>query len=102
MFGFDSHVRPLPDGRCRIGLLVCGAPEGFFMISDTPRKIVDLPLPGELVLWRPLQKPPLLGKGMLGTNTNDKRSSWMGFVIAKIAPEIDDETGEFTLLSRYA
>lgn len=96
----ESHVSKTADGRYRVSVLVCGPPSGFFLITDTPNPGGEPIEHGDLLIWKAFQKPPLIGKGMIGKITGDKRSSWIGFIVAKIAPEID-ERGQFTVLSRY-
>jgi hypothetical protein len=96
----ESHVSRTEDGRYRVSLLVCGAPSAFFLISETPNPGGEAISHGDLLIWKAFKAPPLIGKGVMGKVTGDKRSSWIGFVVAKIAPEID-ETGKFTILSRY-
>jgi hypothetical protein len=96
----DNHVSRTEDSRYRVSLIVCGAPKGFFLIAETPNPGGEPISHGDLVIWKAFAPPPLLGKGVLGGVTGDKRSSWVGFIVAKIAPEID-EAGKFTVLSRY-
>jgi hypothetical protein len=75
-------------------------PKASFLLSETP-KPGGIPIEhGDLVIWQAAKAPPLFGKGKVGSLTGDKRSSWFGFVVAKIAPEIDED-GRFTILCRY-
>lgn len=97
----ENHVTKLPDGRFRVSLIVSGAPNGFFAISDTPNPGGDELRSGDLVVWLPFGKPSWFSKTKIGKFTGDKRSNWIGFVVAKIAPEFESETGKFTILSRY-
>ncbi len=81
-------------------MLVCGPPSGFFLIAETPNPGGVEIQHGDLLIWKAFSPPPLIGKGPIGSLTGDKRSSWVGFIVAKIAPEID-ESGKFTMTSRY-
>ena len=96
----ENHVTRTADQRFRVSLLVCGAPSGFFLVAETPEVGGQDIKHGDLLIWQAFQAPPLLGKGLMGKLTGDKRSSWIGFIVAKIAPEID-ENGRFTTLERY-
>ena len=96
----ENHVTQTDDGRYRLSLMVCGAPEGFFVISETPNIGGEPLTEGDLVVWQAFKKP-IFGKAKIGKFTGDSRSNWFGFVVAKIAPEIDTETGKFTIVSRY-
>ena len=96
----ENHVSKTPDGRYRVSILVSGPPSGFFLIAETPQPGGEKIRHGDLLIWQAFKCPPFLGKGLLGRVTGDKRSSWVGFIVAKIAPEIDD-LGKFTILSRY-
>lgn len=96
----ESHVSKTTDGRYRVSLLVCGAPSGFFLIAETSNPGGEQISHGNLLIWKAFKAPSLFGKGLLGKLTGDKRSSWIGFIVAQIAPEID-EYEKFTILSRY-
>jgi hypothetical protein len=98
--GIENHVSKTSDGRYRVSLLVCGPPSGFFLIAETTKPGGEPISHGDLLIWNPFKEPPFLGKGLMGRLTGDKRSSWVGFIVAKIAPEIT-ETGGFTVLTRY-
>ena len=99
--GIENHVTPTTDGRFKLSLLVAGPPDGFFLISETLKHGSEPILHGDLVLWLPQKAPPLIGKGMIGKLTGDKRSSWFGLVVSKIAPEINEE-GCFTEICKYS
>ena len=71
----ERHVSPTEDGRFRLNLLVCGAPSGFFTMSETPTPGEKAIEHGDLVIWQAFIAPPLLGKGTLGKLTGDKRSN---------------------------
>ncbi len=96
----ENHVSLIDDGRYRASLLVCGEPKGFFLVAETPNPGGDPIKHGDLLIWKAFKAPPMFGKGSIGRLTGDKRSSWIGFIVAKITPEID-ETGKFTIISRY-
>ena len=96
----ENHVSRTPDGRYRVSLIVCGAPAGFFAMSETAQPSDVELAEGDLVVWQAFNKP-LFGKSKIGRFTGDKRSNWFGFVVAKIAPEIDMETGKFNILGRF-
>ena len=96
----ENHVSNTSDGRYRLSLLVCGAPEGFFLISETANAANVELTEGDLVIWKAFKKP-FFGKQSIGKYTGDKRSNWVGFVVAKILPEIDSSTGKFTISGRF-
>lgn len=98
--GIENHVSRTPDGRYRVSLIVSGAPNGFFAVADTPLPGGDELKSGDLVVWLAFGKPSVFSKAKIGKFTGDKRSNWVGFVVAKIAPEIRAD-GEFSILSRY-
>lgn len=96
----ENHVSRLDDGRYRVSLLVCGSPSGFFLIAETPKATVGQIEHGDLLLWQAFKSPPFFGKGRLGRATGDKRSDWVGFIVAKIAPEIAAD-GKYTAIEYY-
>jgi hypothetical protein len=96
----ENHVTQTADGRYRASIVVCGAPAGFFLISETPNPGGSRIEHGDLLVWQPFKSPPLLGMGKLGKLTGDKRSSWIGFIVAKIAPEIDAQ-GNYVVVQRF-
>lgn len=96
----ENHVTPTKDGRYRLSILVSAPPKGFFLITETLNKGEEAIEHGDLVLWLPQKAPPLFGKGHIGKLTGDKRSSWFGLVVAKIAPELDMDNG-FILTCSY-
>ena len=55
------------------------------------------PRPGDVVIWVPLQHiGDVVPEGI------DRRFGWAGFVVAKVAPEIDMAKSDFDILCRYA
>jgi len=81
--------------------MVCGPPNGFFLISETAKPGGEEIVSGDILIWKAFKSPPIFGKGLMGRLTGDKRSSWVGFIVAKIATEIDSRTGRFTVISQY-
>ncbi|MCF6305684.1 MAG: hypothetical protein L3J33_09960 [Rhodobacteraceae bacterium] len=96
----ENHAPRTDDKRYRLKLLVCGAPEGFFTFSETLNPSQGSLEEGNLVIWEAFEKP-FFSKAKIGRFTGDRRSNWIGFVVAKIAPEFDSKTGKFTVLSRF-
>jgi hypothetical protein len=96
----ESHVSKTPDGRYRVNLIVSGESNGFFVVSETPLPGGDELKAGDLVLWQAFGKPSIFSKAKISKYTGDKRSNWIGFVVAKIAPVLRAD-GQFEVLSRY-
>jgi len=98
--GTANHVSRTADGRFRASLIIAGPPEGFFLVAETPNVGRPDIKHGDLIIWTAFKAPPLSGKGIMGKATGDKRSSWLGFIVAKIAPEID-ANGKFVITERF-
>ncbi|WP_374372968.1 hypothetical protein [Tabrizicola sp.] len=71
---------------------------GFEVHSQTASANGEDLIVGDLVIWVPIQRDALLA----AVYKNDERSSWMGLIVAKVAPELDLNSSQFKLVCRYA
>ena len=95
-FGTKEAVKVEADGRQMVTLKVASSDGGFIVPAQTPSGRGDRLKPDDVVIWVPLQHigdavPPEM----------DRRVGWVGFIVAKIAPEIDLGNPNFKILSRY-
>ena len=70
---------------------------GFETHSQTASENGDRLSVGDVVIWVPLQRDAILAS----VYRNDERSSWMGLVVARVAPELDLSSSQFKLLCKY-
>lgn len=95
-FGTKEAVTVMSDGVQQTTLKVASSDGGFIVASQTATGKGDRLKPGDVVIWVPLQhlgdKVP---EGM------DNRFGWVGFIVAKVKPEIDLSNPEFDIISRY-
>ena len=95
-FGIQQAVKVEADGLQRVMLKVASEDGGFMVSAQTLNGKGDLLKPGDVVIWVPMEHiGDVVPKGI------DKRFGWVGFIVAKIAPEIDTSNQNFNILSRY-
>ena len=96
-FGLPDAVRIEADGSQFCVLKVASDDGGFIVVSTTPTASGDRLVPGDMVLWVPLEYAASreLPPGV------DPRTSWVGFIVAKIDPVIDLNKSTFNMLCRY-
>jgi len=94
--GSDTPVQLGPDGRQYALLKVVSGDGGFDVIAGTRSANGDRLKPGDLVMWAPYKHVPELAE-----KHGDHRKGWIGFIIAKIAPELDPAVNEFAVICRY-
>ena len=95
-FGTKEAVKVDADGRQTVTLKVASIDGGFIVPAQTPSGKGDRLKPDDVVIWVPLQHigdalPPEI----------DRRFGWVGFIVAKVAPEVDLGNPDFQILSRY-
>lgn len=97
-FGVQNAVRRQPNGTQLAMLKVASEDGGFLVASTTATGMGDDLKAGDYVIWVPAQyNSPMVN----AVNEVDPRFGWIGFIVAKIKPEIDPSAGNFTILSRY-
>lgn len=95
-FGGEKAVKIEPDGRQMVALKVASDDGGFLVISTTPTGAGDRLKPDDVVIWLPVEyASKIIPKGA------DKRFGWVGFVIAKVKPEIELSSSEFQIACEY-
>lgn len=96
-FGTSDPVAVNAEGIQTATLKVASPDGGFIVSAQTPSAKGDRLRPGDVVVWVPLEHlGDILPEGM------DKRFGWVGFIVAKVAPEIDLANPELKIISRYA
>ncbi|WP_168199203.1 hypothetical protein [Pseudorhodobacter turbinis] len=70
---------------------------GFETFSQTANGKGDRLVDGDIVIWVPLHPDPILAS----VYKNDKRSQWMGLIVARVAPEIDTQRSQFRFYCKY-
>ena len=88
-------IRSQNDEKQTVSLRVA-APDGGFDVLAQPFSDGPLLRKGDCVIWVPLQYVEALS--ML---TGDPRSGWVGFIVAKIAAEIDPSKASFEIIHQY-
>ena len=96
-FGTARSVSVDSEGHQICQLMVASKTGAFLVNSSTAKPMGDQLDANDLVVWMPFE----IGNTGFGELAGDDRSEWVGFIVAKIAPEIDIETGKFTILCRY-
>ena len=94
-FGTKVAVSTDERGIQTATLRVASDDDGFVVIAGTSGPGEPLK-PGDAVAWIPGQHMPELGRA-----SGDDRSGWIGLIVAKVAPEIDMNSGEMRILCRY-
>lgn len=94
-FGRETARRISPPGARTLLLRVAAPDGGFLVMCPSPAQGEPIQA-GDVVIWVPTEHDPQLGRAV-----NDDRSGWIGFIGAKVAPEIDPASAEFRVLSRY-
>ncbi len=95
-FGTEEAVKVEEDGRQVVTLKVASKDGGFIVSAQTPSGKGDGLKPDDVVIWVPLQhEGDLVPAGM------DLRFGWIGFIVARVKPEIDMSSPNFNILSRY-
>ena len=96
-FGTAEAVKADANGVQTATLKVASDDGGFIVSAQTPSDKGDRLKPGDVVIWVPLQH---IGDAV--PEGIDRRFGWVGFIVAKVAPEIDMTKPDFNILCRYA
>jgi len=95
-FGTQDAVKLQANG-CQLATLRVAAEDGgFITFAETASAGGDRLKPDDLVVWLPGAHNPVLGERM-----GDPRASWIGLIVAKIAPEMSTTDNELTVICRY-
>ena len=99
-FGTAGPVKVEADGSQTVILKVASEDGGFIVMSRTRTGKGDRLKPDDVVIW-----VPLVHKNMGAENIEiadlDPRFGWVGFVVAKVKPELDMSKPNFDIVSRY-
>lgn len=96
-FGTAEAVKVDTNGVQTATLKVASDDGGFIVSAQTPGGNGDRLKPGEVVIWVPLHH---IGDAV--PEEIDRRFGWLGFIVAKVAPETDMAKPDFHILCRYA
>lgn len=95
-FGVQDAVKVENDGTQIVTLKVVSEDGGFLVISRTASGKGERLRPDDVVI-----QVPLVHSEEVIPDGADERFGWAGFIVAKIAPEIDMANPNFKILSRY-
>jgi hypothetical protein len=96
-FGTPVAVKVEQDGRQVAVLRVASEDGGFVVTSQTPSGTGDRLHPGDIVVWVPSDHSEEVGEVF-----QDERSGWIGFIRAKVKPELEaTATGQLSFFCRY-
>lgn len=96
--GTSQAVKVEADGQQMAMLKVASKDGGFTVAARTLSGEGDRLKPDDVVIWVPLE----YAEGVVDKDSGmDPRFGWIGFIAAKVAPEIDTANPEFKILSRY-
>ncbi len=94
-------VRASRDKETRVQtaeLLVASDDGGFEVVAQTPTDKGDDLKPDDVVIWIPFEQNAVMS---MMVELDDERSSWLGLIMAKVAPEIDPNNPEFRVVSKF-
>jgi len=80
------------DGTQFAALKVASSDGGFLTFAETPSDKGDPLQPDDLVLW-----VPSLYNDEVGRNMSDRRSGWIGLILAKIKAETEPNNQSFVI-----
>ena len=97
-FGAQDQIRVDEDGTQTASLKVASDDGGFVVISKTAGPRGDKLIPGDVVVWVPITHamPDVPEAADL-----DERFGWVGFIIAKVIPEMDPSSDQLSIACRY-
>lgn len=95
-FGTSVAVKIEDNGVQTAMLRVASADGGFTVMAQTASSDGDKLEPGDSVAWIPMEH-----MGQIAEAVGDERFGWVGIIVAKIAPEIDENTKQMTVISGY-
>ena len=71
---------------------------GFIVPAYTPSEKGDRLKPDDVVIWVPIHYAKEAVQKMPGL---DPRFGWIGFIVAKVKPQIDITSEEFQIICQY-
>lgn len=96
-FGTEDSVKIEDDGRQMVMLKVASEDGGFIVAAQTPNSKGDRLKPDDVVIWVPMNyAQEVVPDGA------DTRFGWVGFIVAKVRPEIDMANPNFDILCDYS
>jgi len=96
-FGTIAPIKIEADGQQIVTLKVASEDGGFVVHSQTPTGIGDRLSPDDVVIWLPLEYTSIVNE----LDGIDPRFGWLGFVVAKIKPELDMSKPDFDITCWY-
>lgn len=87
------------DGRQLAMLKVASDDGGFIVVAQTPSEKGDRLKPDDVVIWVPVNYAKDAVEKAQGHL--DPRFGWVGFIVAKVKPEIDMANPSFEVLCRF-
>jgi hypothetical protein len=95
-FGTEAAIKVEADGRQLAMIRVAADDGGFIVPAYTPSKNGERLKPGDVVIWVPSIHNEEVAKGL-----GDNRAGWMGFIRAKIAPEMSTKDSNLRIICEY-
>ncbi|CAN7258667.1 hypothetical protein LJR098_001064 [Rhizobium sp. LjRoot98] len=97
-FGTSKPVTVKPDGTQQAVLRVASDDGGFIVNSQTAKPGGQPLVPGDIVVWLPWEyvEHPLMQQRDI-----DKRFGWVGFIMAKVKPEVDPSNPNLAIICKY-
>lgn len=93
--GTEVSVKKDNQGIQTALLKVASDDGGFLVLAQTPNAGEPDLIPGNLVGWHAFEYSKEIAKA------GDERSGWVGFIVAKLAPELDIKSG-WKITNKYA
>lgn len=97
-FGVSRPVKVEEDGRQLTMLRVASEDGGFVVPAYTATGKGDRLEPGDVVIWVPVEYNKSEVERAEGV---DPRFGWVGFIVAKIEPELDMNKPDFNIVCYY-
>lgn len=97
-FGTSAAVKIEEDGRQMAMLKVASNDGGFIVPAYTPTGNGDRLKPDDVVIWVPIEYSKETVERVDGV---DARFGWVGFIVAKVKPELDLAKPDFDILCYY-
>jgi hypothetical protein len=99
-FGTQESVKTRADGVQFAMIKVASKDGGFIVPALTLTNGGEKLEAGDVIIWVPKTYDKSLAE-KLDNQKMDKRVGWIGFIAAKIAPEIDIFRNQLTIICRY-
>ena len=95
-YGVANAIKLESDGRQMAMLKVASDDGGFTVMAQTPTGKGDRLKPDDVVIWVPMNySKQIVAKGI------DDRFGWIGFIMAKVKPEISFTNPNFNVICTY-